>query len=238
MVIHPVFVHPDGHADGFFTVQPNVLYGVQATTDFVNWQNLITKSVLGSLLDFVDLEASQYPFRFYRLVPKAGSTIADMVYFPPGTFTMGSPASEAQRDPGETQHRVTLTRGFWMGKYEVTQGEYLEVMGSNPSFFRNGVAPPSVGDDVRRLSICLYPCHVRPTEEIRVSSPRLLQMETLWPSASEHSPRPSTFGAAAVQESAVITNHLGMHRSLASKPIKNGIDTGSNLSFVVRGEPD
>ena len=56
-----------------------------------------------------------------------------------------------------------------------------------------------VGDDVRRLSNCLYPCHVRPTEEVRVSSPRLLQVETqpLRPSASEYSPRPSTFGAAA-----------------------------------------
>ena len=56
-----------------------------------------------------------------------------------------------------------------------------------------------VGDDVRRLSICLYPCHVRPTKEVRVSSPRLLQVETEppWPSASDHSPRPSTFGASA-----------------------------------------
>ena len=50
---------------------------------------------------------------------------------------------------------------------------------------------------VGRLCICLYPGHVRPTEEVRVSLPRLLQRETLWPSASEHSPRPSTFGASA-----------------------------------------
>ena len=46
-----------------------------------------------------------------------------------------------------------------------------------------------VGDDVRRLSLCLCSCHVRPTKEVRVSSPRLLQRETepRWPSASEHS---------------------------------------------------
>ena len=36
---------------------------------------------------------------------------------------------------------VTITEGFWMGKYEVTQGEYLAVMGSNPSWF-NGVRAP------------------------------------------------------------------------------------------------
>ena len=54
---------------------------------------------------------------------------------------MGSPESEAERYPDEMQHQVTLTRGFWMGKYEATQGEYMAVIGSNPSFFRNGTTP-------------------------------------------------------------------------------------------------
>src|SRR5438094_2407738 len=44
---------------------------------------------------------------------------------PSGTFTMGSPTSEASRDSDEVQHVVTISRGFWMGKYLVTQGEYL-----------------------------------------------------------------------------------------------------------------
>ena len=73
VVIHPVFVHPDGHVDGFFTVQPDVPYVVQATTDFVAWEDLITKSVLGSLLDFVDPAASEHPFRFYRALPAAAA---------------------------------------------------------------------------------------------------------------------------------------------------------------------
>ena len=60
---------------------------------------------------------------------------ANMVFIPPGTFVMGSPASEALRDSYETQHTVTLTKGFCMGKYAVTQGEYLALMGSNPSYF-------------------------------------------------------------------------------------------------------
>jgi formylglycine-generating enzyme required for sulfatase activity len=49
---------------------------------------------------------------------------------------MGSPDSEPARWNQEgPQTRVTLSQGFWMGKHEVTQGEYLAVMGSNPSYF-------------------------------------------------------------------------------------------------------
>ena len=59
-----------------------------------------------------------------------------MVWIPPGTFVMGSPASEAERDSDEVQHTVTLTKGFYMGKYAVTQGQYLAVVGNNPSYFQ------------------------------------------------------------------------------------------------------
>ncbi len=56
-----------------------------------------------------------------------------MVGIPAGSFLMGSPSSESGRDADETQHQVTLTRGFLMGKTEVTQGLWSSVMGSNPS---------------------------------------------------------------------------------------------------------
>lgn len=59
-----------------------------------------------------------------------------MVLLPAGTFVMGSPVSEAERGPGdETQHTVTFSKAFYMGKYLVTQADYLTVMGNNPSFF-------------------------------------------------------------------------------------------------------
>ena len=67
--------------------------------------------------------------------PQPPSPSPRMVWIPPGTFVMGSPESEALRWPDETQHTVTLTKGFYMGKYAVTQGEYLALMGSNPSYF-------------------------------------------------------------------------------------------------------
>jgi len=52
----------------------------------------------------------------------------EMVYVEPGTFTMGSPEDEVGRDEWgyETQHEVTLTRGFWISKYELTEQQYWD----------------------------------------------------------------------------------------------------------------
>jgi formylglycine-generating enzyme required for sulfatase activity len=55
-----------------------------------------------------------------------------LCWCPPGKFTMGSPADETERRPDESQVEVTLTRGFWMGKYEVTQGQWKRVAGKLP----------------------------------------------------------------------------------------------------------
>ena len=53
----------------------------------------------------------------------------DFVWIPPGTFVMGSPASEDGRDGDEgPQHEVTLSKGFWLGVYEVTAGQFLEFL--------------------------------------------------------------------------------------------------------------
>jgi formylglycine-generating enzyme required for sulfatase activity len=75
--------------------------------------------------------------RFYRAVSVPAPADTNLVFIQPGTFTMGSPTNEAEGGY-EAQHTVTISRGFWMGKYLVTQGEYLAVVGSNPSLFRNG----------------------------------------------------------------------------------------------------
>jgi len=63
---------------------------------------------------------------------------------PAGTFMMGSPESEAGRWDNEgPQHEVTLTQAFYCGKFEVTQGQWEQVMGNNPSVFPNaGPAAP------------------------------------------------------------------------------------------------
>jgi formylglycine-generating enzyme required for sulfatase activity len=54
------------------------------------------------------------------------------VYIPPGTFLMGSPLVEPGRfSSDETQHKVTLTKGFYMSKYEVTNAQYAWFLNAN-----------------------------------------------------------------------------------------------------------
>jgi formylglycine-generating enzyme required for sulfatase activity/serine/threonine protein kinase len=60
-----------------------------------------------------------------------------LVLIPRGEFMMGSPAAEQGRNPDETQRKVTLTKSFQIGKYEVTQLQYEQVMGINPSEFKS-----------------------------------------------------------------------------------------------------
>ena len=69
------------------------------------------------------------------------------------TFTMGSPPDEEERIYNETQHRVVLTKGFWLGQYEVTQAQWRSVMGNNPSGYKGDRRPvESVSwDDCRKF---------------------------------------------------------------------------------------
>ena len=65
----------------------------------------------------------------------------EMVWIPAGMFTQGSPASEPGHRSDETQRQVTIIRGFYMGKYVVTQEQYQAVMGVNPSSFSGSNRP-------------------------------------------------------------------------------------------------
>ena len=58
------------------------------------------------------------------------------VWIPPGTFLMGSPKEEKERRDNETQHKVTLSKGFYMGVHLVTQEQWQAVMDKNPSSFK------------------------------------------------------------------------------------------------------
>jgi len=71
----------------------------------------------------------------------------EMVWCPPGEFVMGSPASEEGRGEDETQHGVTLTKGFWLAKTETTQGQWESVMGSDVAALKaSGVKDKTYGD--------------------------------------------------------------------------------------------
>jgi formylglycine-generating enzyme required for sulfatase activity len=127
------------------------VYSIEYVTDVAQTNN----ASAWRCLEFLQLPASPYLWadksapatakRFYRAVAFAAQ--ANMVFIPPGTFRMGSPTNEIDRFDNEgPQTDVTISRGYWMGKYEVTQGEYLAVMDNNPS---NHQPPFSTADTNR-----------------------------------------------------------------------------------------
>ena len=78
--------------------------------------------------------------RFGEGMPEENITITlprgiklEMVWIQPGRFMMGSPTTESERDDDEgPQHEVTITQGFYLGKYEVTQAQWESVMNTRP----------------------------------------------------------------------------------------------------------
>lgn len=78
--------------------------------------------------------------------PFPGETriFADMefVWVPSGRFRMGSLPTETGRKDDEPPRIVTLTSGFWLGRYEVTQSRWKDIMGENPSYFGNQTTCP------------------------------------------------------------------------------------------------
>lgn len=130
------------HLYGGLTLRGTVgaVYAIESTTQL---ESGVDAGAWG-LLEHFQLPTSPYRWtdtshpvagrRFYRAVPMPHP--AGMVFIPPGTFRMGSPEGEEGRyDCEGPQTAVTIRRGFWMGRHEVTQGEYAAVMGQNPSAF-------------------------------------------------------------------------------------------------------
>ena len=66
----------------------------------------------------------------YRVTNSIGM---ELVFIPPGEFLMGSPAGESDRDEDERRRSVKLASGFYMAATEVTQSQWVAVMGRNPS---------------------------------------------------------------------------------------------------------
>jgi TonB family protein len=88
-----------------------------------------------------------------------------------GSFLAGSPVSESDRDNDELQHQVTISKPFYLGKFEVTQEQWQKVMGNNPSFFKNcpkcpveNVSWEDVQDFVKRLNLLGEGKYRLPTE--------------------------------------------------------------------------
>ena len=70
-----------------------------------------------------------------------GNVEMEMIWCAPGSFEMGSPVTEAGRLDDEIHHKVSITKGFWLGKYEVTQRQWESVMRNNHSKFKEPDRP-------------------------------------------------------------------------------------------------
>ena len=115
---------------------------------------------LVSPFDATTARERQATWADYLGVPTVDSQNAiklKMVLIPPGEFMIGSPPDEADREAegAELQHRVTLTKAFYLGMYEITQDDSQQLMGTNPSWFsKEGFAKDKVkGVDTSRFPV-------------------------------------------------------------------------------------
>jgi formylglycine-generating enzyme required for sulfatase activity len=79
-----------------------------------------------------------------------------LVLIPAGKFIMGSPKTDRIREDEESEHKVEITRPFYMGIHEVTQKQYKMVMGKNPSYFSSDLSALG-SDDVKGLDTDQFP---------------------------------------------------------------------------------
>jgi formylglycine-generating enzyme required for sulfatase activity len=93
--------------------------------------------------DAPQAKSHQQAFAAYLGVTVESSNSIGMKFalIPPGEFVMGSPTNEPGREGNEASHKVTLTRSFELAVYEVTQEQYQQIMGNNPSRFKGPTNP-------------------------------------------------------------------------------------------------
>ena len=70
-----------------------------------------------------------------------GGEKMEFVHISKGTFLMGSPKDELERNNDENQHEVKITNDYYLGKFAVTQAQYKAIVGENPSAFKGDRLP-------------------------------------------------------------------------------------------------
>lgn len=105
------------------------------------WSNLVV-SASGFVLVGLNGEGDRRFYRAGTVSDPRPTGPTDFVWIEPGAFVMGTSLSEPDRQQDEVQHTVILSRGFWLSNHEVTQGEYMAVMGENPSFYKGDTNRP------------------------------------------------------------------------------------------------
>jgi formylglycine-generating enzyme required for sulfatase activity len=95
------------------------------------WATIGFARITGNPTYFTDTSGIEGK-RFYRTIT-IGLMDSNLVWIPPGTFVIGSPTNEIARSASEgPQTTMTLTHGFFMGRYEVRNVDYMELMTNTP----------------------------------------------------------------------------------------------------------
>jgi formylglycine-generating enzyme required for sulfatase activity len=157
---------PGLSVSGFLRVDPFVAQPVHTGLMGAAWPSFSvaipnTSSLIGATWDLqsLDLDVPLNDLYFSEndlTMQIPGPLPANLVQIPAGTFLMGSNAASGSpfySGPWERPvHQVTISRSFWIGKFEVTQAEYQAVMGSNPSWFQGASWPNAANQPVERVS--------------------------------------------------------------------------------------
>ena len=111
-----------------------------------------------------------------RKVWTLGGAEMAMRWIPAGRFLMGAAGDREALKSEKPQHKVLITRGFWIGETPVTQGQYIAMIGENPSHFKEtgGDAPveqvkwQEAATFANRLSVLenLPPCFTETGDEL------------------------------------------------------------------------
>ena len=117
------------------------------------WATLLEAAPNASIVTDANLRSAIVASGFAWRVRDNSSNI-EMLLVPAGTFTMGCSVSDLEPcySNESPTHQVTLTNAFYMGRYEVTQAQWLAKMGSNPSQFQGSSYPDAANRPVEKVS--------------------------------------------------------------------------------------
>jgi formylglycine-generating enzyme required for sulfatase activity len=149
----------NGLANGTYTITPSksgytfVPASTNVTLNGASVNNvLFTATQSGVAGEYMIIDVSGGPnASTYSYVYQSSTPPVDDIHktskivlrkMPAGAFAMGSPAVELGSKSDETQHNVMLTQPFYIAIYEITQAQYSNVMGANPSYFKQGTQSP------------------------------------------------------------------------------------------------
>jgi len=129
---------------GFGTAQRVVSFNGTKATDYTNWNDTLIKvkvptgAASGKVWIIIDAKNSNEVD--FTIRAKLSSNIETAV-IPSGSMQMGNTGGYTGGIYEDPTHTVTLTKSYYMGKYEVTQSQWIAIMGTNPSSFKGDNLP-------------------------------------------------------------------------------------------------